>query len=282
MTDTDSQTLQRIADLAREASKILADFCQASPGDLAVAWKGLNDPVTAADRAAHDLCVERLPAILPGIPLVSEEGGAPEGANEFWSLDPLDGTSEFVEHLGEWAFQLALVRDGRPVLAVVSLPAVDRIYVAQDGKGCLGGRISSGRLEPFSSFSPLRDERLVLTRSFPRRPSLRELVERHPARNSVLLGGVGYKVHAVLAGEGDTYFAVAGTLHPWDLAAPLLVARESGLECRTFSGDEPLVPSDRESLDVGVIVSRPRWIARNLEFFARADIAELAAKKDPR
>jgi 3'-phosphoadenosine 5'-phosphosulfate (PAPS) 3'-phosphatase len=103
------------------------------------------------------------------------------------------------------------------VIGVVALPAVDRIYVAVAGLGCKSGKISTWELEPFESFAPLRNERLVLTRSMPRRPSLKRLVELHPATESILLGGVGYKVHAVLAGEGDTYFAVPRTLHGVDL-----------------------------------------------------------------
>lgn len=272
----------RIEQLAREASEVLVKYCRVSLGDLGVAWKGENDPVTEADRAVHELCAERLPGILPGVPLVGEEGGAAEGADEFWSLDPLDGTSEFVDRLGEWAFQLALVRKGKPVLAVVTLPAVDRFYLAIAGSGCTSGRISTWAPLPFTSFAPLRNERLVLTRSLPRRTSLKQLVERHPATESILLGGVGYKVHAVLAGEGDTYFAVPRTLHPWDLAAPLLVAQEAGLCCRTLAGTDPVVPSDRGSIPEGLLVTRRQWLERNLEFFAREDITDLVARKDPR
>jgi 3'(2'), 5'-bisphosphate nucleotidase len=276
------QILSQLEDLARDASKVLVEYCRASLGELGVAWKGENDPVTEADKAVHELCAKRLAEFLPGVPLMGEEGGALAGGNEFWSLDPLDGTSEFVERLGEWAFQLALVRDGKPVLAVVALPAVDRVYVAVAGMGCKSGRISNWELSPFESFAPLRNERLLLTRSMPRRPSLKRLVELHPATESVLLGGVGYKVHSVLAGEGDTYFAVPRTLHPWDLAAPLLVAQEAGLCCKTLSGHDPLVPADRESIPEGLLVTRPQWLERNLEFFAKSEIVELVAKKDPR
>ena len=274
--------LPQVASLARDASEVLVKYCRATAGELGVEWKGLNDPVTEADKGVHELCAARLPRILPDVPLMGEEGGARDGAGEFWSLDPLDGTSEFVEHLGEWAFQLALVRDGKPVLAAVTLPAVDRFYLALAGKGCTSGRLSDWKASPFASFAPLRKERLVLTRSLPRRPSLKRLVELHPATESILLGGVGFKVHAVLAGEGDTYFAVPGTLHPWDLAAPLLIAQESGLSCRTLTGGAPVVPSDRESIPEGLLVTRPQWLERNLAFFAHPEIAELVVKKDPR
>ena len=282
MTNHHIQILSQLEDLARDASRLLVEYCKASLGELGVAWKGENDPVTEADKAVHELCATRLRSILPDVPLVGEEGGADEGAGEFWSLDPLDGTSEFVERLGEWAFQLALVHEGRPVVGVVALPAVDRVYVAVAGLGCKAGQISTWELEPFESFAPLRKERLVLTRSMPRRPSLQALVEAHPATEAVLLGGVGYKVHAVLAGEGDTYFAVPRTLHPWDLAAPLLVAREAGLCCKTLSGKDPLVPADRSSIPEGLLVTRAQWLERNLEFFARPETVELVAKKDPR
>lgn len=282
MSEPIAQLLPQVASLARDASELLAGYCRATAGELAVEWKSLNDPVTEADKAVHELCADRLPRILPGVPLMGEEGGARDGADEFWSLDPLDGTSEFVEHLGEWAFQLALVRQGRPVLAAVTLPAVDRFYLALAGGGCTSGRLSDWVATPFASFAPLRKERLVLTRSMPRRPALMELVDLHPATESVLLGGVGYKVHAVLAGEGDTYFAVPGTLHPWDLAAPLLVAEESGLSCRTLTGAAPRVPSHRQSIPEGLLVTRPQWLERNLAFFARPEVAALVVRKDPR
>ena len=269
-------------DLAREAGRLLAGFSVGDPENLDLDWKGENDPVTEADRSAHRLCLDRLPGILPGVPLISEEGDEDSDADLFWSLDPLDGTSEFVENLGEWAFQLALVRSGRPVVAVLALPAVDRLYYAEDGKGCLEGRLSSQELSTYRGMDPLRRERLVLTRSLPRRPSLLRISDAHPGGDEILLGGVGYKVHALLAGEGDTYFTVPGTLHPWDLAAPLLVAREAGLACRTLSGAEPTVPNTRGSVHDGQLFTRPKWLQRNLEFFARKEIQALLTTRDPR
>jgi 3'(2'), 5'-bisphosphate nucleotidase len=271
-----------LLDLAREAGALLAGFSKGSIEDLDVEWKGENDPVTEADMSAHRLCLERLPSILPGVPLISEEGEEESDAELFWSLDPLDGTSEFVEGLGEWAFQLALVKSGRPVVAVLALPAVDRLYFAEDGHGCLVGRLSGTGLLPYEGLDPLRRERLVLTRSLPRRPSLLRISGAHPGGDEVLLGGVGYKVHAILAGEGDTYFTVPGTLHPWDLAAPLLVAREAGLACRTLSGTEASVPRGRDPVPDGQLFTRPKWLERNLEFFARKDIVDLLVARDPR
>lgn len=271
-----------LTELAREASALLTGFRESGAQSLDLRWKGKNDPVTEADRSVHRLCALRLPEILPGVPLVSEEGEGESRENEFWSLDPLDGTSEFVDDLGEWAFQLALVRSGRPVVAVLALPAVDRLYYAREGLGCLEGRLSDRGLTAFRSFHPLRRERLVLTRSLGHRPSLQRIVRAHPGGDEVLLGGVGYKIHAILSGQADTYFALPGTIHSWDLAAPLLVAREAGLSCSTLDGGEPAVLPDRASLADGHLFTRPPWLSRNLEFFLRPEIRELVAKRDPR
>lgn len=279
MTEIDNGA---IIALAREASARILAHSAHGPAELGLRWKGENDPVTAADRAVHELCLAELARLTPEVPLVSEEGEGPAPAGDFWSLDPVDGTSEFVADLGEYAFQLALVRSGKPVLAVLALPALDLVYLARAGGGCLRGRISGGDPVPFRVDEPLRRERLVLTRSLPRRPSLSRLAELHAATEFVLLGGVGYKVHALLAGEGDTYFAVPGTLHPWDLAAPLLVALEAGLQARDLEGGELAVPPHRDPVAEGVLFTRERWLERNLGFFAGAEARDLLGRRDRR
>jgi len=275
--------LSALEELARKVGRELLLRSRQASDCMGVSWKGENDPVTLADRVAHEMVAQALPAFAPSIPLVSEEDEPrPIDGDSFWSLDPIDGTQEFMEHLGEWAFQLALVRNERPVLAVLAIPSRDILYIAERDRGCLVGRLSERGLAPFRSRSPVRRERLVLTRSLPRRPALRELLERHHARDHVLLGGVGYKVHAVLSGEADTYFASPGTLHAWDLAAPLLVALESGLAARCTDGTELVVPSHRDGLGQGVLFTREELLEDNLSFFARSGNAELLARREPR
>lgn len=270
--------------LARDVCRELLQRSLLARDAMGVSWKGENDPVTQADQAAHAMVAAALPTLSPGIPLISEEDeDRPFDGDAFWSLDPVDGTQEFMEHLGEWAFQLALVRHGRPVLAVLGIPSRDTLYLAAADRGCKSGSLAgTSPLAPFRSHPPQRRERLVLTRSLPRRPALLDLVERHAALDQVLLGGVGYKVHAVLAGEGDTYFAAPGTLHAWDLAAPLLVAREAGLATSSLDGQELTVPPHRKGLSQGVLFTRASLLEGNLAFFGRAEITELLLRRDPR
>lgn len=253
--------------LARQASDLLLSFYRRPAGELSTSTKSdAFDLVTEADKATQELC-EAWIAAHSSAPLVGEEGGASEGGKLFWSLDPLDGTREFVEEQAEFAFQLALVQDGQPVLAVIALPAWDAVYLARAGAGCRICRLSDETDVPLPS-PVVRRERLLLSRSFGRRADLQELVAKHPAQDRLPCGGVGAKVHAILWGHGDTYLTVPEGMYAWDLAAPLLVARECGLHASDLTGAALQVPSNREKLPQGVLITRSSLAASNLAFLA--------------
>lgn len=255
--------------LARAASELLLAHYLKPREELETRTKAdAFDLVTEADSSVQALTEDWLRR-LSALPLVGEEGGAADGGSRFWSLDPLDGTREFVESQGEFAFQLALVEDGTPTLAAVALPAWDLVYLARAGQGCRTLRLSDGLPQPLPS-PVVRRERLLLSRSFGRRSDLQELVAAHPAQDRLPCGGVGAKVHGILWGQGDTYLTVPEGMYGWDLAAPLLVARECGLHTSDLQGQELRVPSDRRKLPQGVLFTRPRFAASNLAFLGKA------------
>ena len=251
--------------LAQEASRLLLDFYGPNRKSLATATKSdAYDLVTAADAAVQELCAQWL-ASRSIHPLLGEEGGADEGGDTFWSLDPLDGTREFVNEQGEYAFQLALVHQGLPVRAVVALPAYDTVYLATKDQGCVVLRLSDG-LGLALPHEVVRRERLVLSRSLERREDLQRLVAGHPAQDRISFGGVGAKVHAILWGIGDTYLTTPEGMYGWDLAAPLLVAHECGLVACDLHGKALVVPSNREKVKQGILFTRARFLCGNLEY----------------
>lgn len=251
--------------LAAEACALLSSLYSKPRTELATSTKSDEfDLVTEADKSVQDLCARWL-SERSGAALVGEEGGASEGGPLFWSLDPLDGTREFVEMQGEFAFQLALVKDGQPILSVVGLPAWDIAYLSRSGQGCRALRLSDSTPVQLPG-QVRRRERLLLSRSFGRRSDLQALVAAHPAQDRLPCGGVGAKVHAILWGQGDTYLTVPQGMYGWDLAAPLLMARECGLHASDLDGSPLEVPSDRSKLAQGVLFTRPEFAASNLEF----------------
>src|SRR5438270_12619225 len=123
--------------------KILEVYAQ----DFSVFTKEDNSPLTEADRQAHE-CIK---ALLTGtnLPLLSEEGKLipyeeRKHWETFWLVDPLDGTKEFVKRNGEFTVNIALIKNGTPVLGVVLVPVTGMLYFGVEGKGSFCLELGSG------------------------------------------------------------------------------------------------------------------------------------------
>ena len=97
-----------------------------------VEYKPDNSPVTKADQLAEDVILESLSKLAPQIPVIAEEaasaGGFPEVGNQFFLVDPLDGTKEFINKNGEFTVNIALIDRGIPVFGIVYAPAISLLY----------------------------------------------------------------------------------------------------------------------------------------------------------
>ncbi len=142
---TSDQIVPILRRLAIEAGAEIMKFYE---GDsLEVEAKADESPVTAADKAADTLIWNGLSAAFPEIPVVTEEKASSHRtqAAEFFIVDPLDGTKEFIQKRGDFTVNIALVRDGTPVLGVVYAPAKGRLFYTT---GTGGGRSRRSRSEP--------------------------------------------------------------------------------------------------------------------------------------
>lgn len=95
--------------------------------------KSDSSPLTEADLAAHNIIVSSLTEIAPKTPILSEEGAAIDWNerrhwNDYWLIDPLDGTKEFINKNGEFTVNIAHIRNGEPVWGVVYVPTTGIIY----------------------------------------------------------------------------------------------------------------------------------------------------------
>lgn len=105
-----------------------------------VEFKEDDSPLTLADKRAHQAIESGLARIDSSIPVLSEEGRAisyeeRKGWKQFWLVDPLDGTKEFVKKNGEFTVNIALIDDKYPVLGVIYAPALDTFYFGEQGQG---------------------------------------------------------------------------------------------------------------------------------------------------
>ncbi|WP_414545914.1 3'(2'),5'-bisphosphate nucleotidase CysQ family protein [Nostoc sp. CCY0012] len=240
--------LQEILAIAREvgwgASDILRSYYHgtAKDPDLAVQYKQ-NEPVTVADIAVSQYILEKLQAALghEEFAYISEETYqsqlSRETAKWVWIIDPLDGTRDFIEKTGEYAIHIALVKETRPVLAVVAVPEAEKLYFATIGGGTFVETHDGCVPIQLSSTKRIEDLIVVASRSH-RNESLNYLLENLPCRNYKSVGSIGCKIAAIVEQQADIYVSFSGKSAPkdWDLAAPELILTEAGGKFTHFDG----------------------------------------------
>lgn len=199
---------------------------------LTIEHKGERDePVTQADHAANDIIVRGLRGAYPHDGLLSEESADTDerlGARRVWIIDPLDGTSGFIDGNGDFAVQIGLTIRGECVLGVLYLPAVDVLYWAVKSAGAWALRPG---LEPerltVSTKTELAQMRLAASRSH-RGARMDRVVERFGFREEIRRGSVGVKIGLIVERQCDLYIHLSPRTKQWDTCAPQIVLHEAG------------------------------------------------------
>ncbi len=130
--------LEILTEIASAAGQIIMEvYAQA---DFAVEQKSDRSPITIADRRSHQFITAQLQSHFPHIPIISEEAQLIPYAQrrrwqQFWLVDPLDGTKEFISRNGEFTVNIGLVENGKPVAGVVYAPAKELMYWGAEALG---------------------------------------------------------------------------------------------------------------------------------------------------
>ncbi|XRX42646.1 MAG: 3'(2'),5'-bisphosphate nucleotidase CysQ [Buchnera aphidicola (Eriosoma harunire)] len=102
-----------------------------------VSYKIDKSPVTEADMVAHEIIVNGLEKLTPGVPILSEENYSKTYDysywNEYWLVDPLDGTKEFINNNHQFTVNIALIKQGIPILGFIYVPVFDTLYYSING-----------------------------------------------------------------------------------------------------------------------------------------------------
>ncbi len=120
-------------ELATEAGSIIRTLFE--KGDYKTEFKEDNSPVTTADYQANELIVKGLKSNFPNIPVISEESRQENvDGDEFFLVDPLDGTKEFIKGSGQFSVNIAFVKKRKPLLGVIYIPMTGEIYFSDEEK----------------------------------------------------------------------------------------------------------------------------------------------------
>lgn len=193
----------------------------------AVHLKRDGSPVTEADRRAQEIICARLERVAPGIPIVAEEStDSPTAAIErdFWLVDPLDGTKEFVGRNGEFTINIALIVAGVPVLGVVLAPALNQLFAAASGAALIED--AGGRRRLAARVAPAEGETVVSSRSHSDPEALARFIAGRKIARSISAGS-SLKFCLLAAGEADLYPRLGRTME-WDTAAGDAILRAAG------------------------------------------------------
>jgi 3'(2'), 5'-bisphosphate nucleotidase len=217
--------------------------------DFDVVTKEDDSPLTQADLASHRVITEALAALTPDIPLLSEESADVPFAErmrwrEYWLIDPLDGTKEFIKRNGEFTVNIALIREHRPVLGVVHVPVSGVTYSGLVGSGARRTE-RSGASRPISVRRPCAEPPVVVGSRSHANPELERYLERLGDYELVSLGS-SLKFCLLAEGQADFYPRL-GPTSEWDTAAAHAVVLAAGGQIVTLTG-EPLRYNLKDSL----------------------------------
>lgn len=228
--------------------------------NLQVSVKGPGDFVTAADKRAEKVVFDELSKARPGYGFVLEESGTVEGSDKshIWYVDPLDGTTNFLHSIPIFGVSIALEREGQLVAGVVYNPANDDMFVAERGQGAY---LNNRRLR-VSGRRQLSDAIIGcgiphLGKRAEHAPWLTE-AELMMGRVSNLrrLGAAALDLCYVAAGRYDGYWE--RSLHSWDIAAGIVIAREAGATVTDCDGGADML--DKGSICVGNETVQPQML----------------------
>jgi len=221
-----SRCLSEVIGIAVGASDIIRSYYDSS--SLVVRLKADTSPVTSADEEANRFITQALRERFSQQVISEEESSeGPIVGPEFWLVDPLDGTKDFLARNGEFTVNIALIRDRRPVLGVVAIPALRMVYFSEEGKGAY--RASEENLVP-CSISNCRAGPPTIGLESRCHPS-HETEELYLSQGipQVLRAGSSLKLCRIAEGEADVYVRFVGTSE-WDTAAGHAILREAGCE----------------------------------------------------
>ncbi len=240
-------------DIAKNAGKaILEVYAHADTiAGKNIAHKADSSPLTEADLRAHHVIAGALQLLTPHIPIVSEEDDASHAHRnahgEFWIIDPLDGTKEFIARNGQFTVNIALVRQGAPVLGVVYAPVLDELFWSEPD---LNSNAQIDASVIMRALSHIENQTHVIRVSTPQlqlgkpvrvlasRNHMNEQTQeciRALGAHELVQAGSSLKFCRIAQGLADCYPRLGPTCE-WDTAAAQAVLEAAGGFVRTLNG----------------------------------------------
>jgi 3'(2'), 5'-bisphosphate nucleotidase len=261
--------VRQLVDIAARAGELVLNSYRTT---YELAFKGPNDPVTSADRAANELICDALRKAFPSWPIVAEESDPKtferyrEAENIFF-VDPIDGTQEFIDRTDEFVVMIGLVMNRRAVAGVIHSPVSGHIWAGEAGQGAIRMRPGADAVPiATSDVAVLEQSRLLVSRA--KRAERRSEAEALGASALRAVGSAGLKGALVAEGQADAWVAPRHAGKRWDACALDALVSAAGGRVTDVWGQPIEYCGESLANDRGMVVSNGALHSRILERLA--------------
>jgi len=211
--------LNKIKDISIQAGKLILEVYNSNDFDIKI--KDDNSPLTEADKRSNNYIVEELNKNFPGIPILSEEGETTDYKkrkdwDEFFLVDPLDGTKEFIKRNGEFTVNIALIKNNLPATGVIFVPVTGETYFGSKEKGSY--KQVNGASEKITVSKKKEIDQLTVIQSRSHSGEEENQFYGNYKIKEKISKGSSLKICLVAEGKAELYFR-SGPTWEWDTAA---------------------------------------------------------------
>ena len=218
-------------ELATEAGELIRDNFTIG---MKKEWKTDNSPLTATDKTINSLVIATIKKHFPDHGILGEEESDFDNNDFVWVCDPIDGTIPFSHGIPTSTFSLALTHHGDVKLGIVYDPYIDRMFVAEKGKGSF---LNSKKI--IVSDADSFKNTVVSVGSWPEAyynlHDVKLAVQKEGARS---IGLACYTYGGMLVACGEMIAATYASRNPWDVAAIKIIVEEAGGKCTDMQGND--------------------------------------------
>ena len=226
---------------------LIDTFLKAGKISLELRKKGLikkmkadNTPVSNGDLEVNEIITKKILQLTPNIPIVSEETSENKSINNlnnFWLIDPIDGTYDYINNLDEFTINAGLIIKKKPAAGLIYAPAKNRMFYSY-GENLAFELIDGKAIKLTGSKNFNLNEIKFVSYSNKIKPEIEKIhnnlnVKKYDRMKSSL------KFCVIAAGEYDGYVAEARACE-WDIAAGHAILKHSGGSVKDFNGNEIL------------------------------------------
>ena len=234
-------------DIKKVVESLINTFLNAGEISLELRKKGLtksikpdNTPVSNGDLEVNKIITKKIKELTPEIPMISEETSDNKSINnlkDFWLIDPIDGTYDYINNLDEFTINAGLIIDKKPAAGLIYAPAKNRMFYSY-GENQAFELINGKDIKLDSTKKFNKDEIKFVSYSNNIKPEINKIHKKFDVKRTVRMKS-SLKFCVIAAGEYDGYVAEPRACE-WDIAAGHAILKHAGGSVTDFDGNEIL------------------------------------------